>query len=215
MVTAPPMPGLTANLDFLPSLNVLLPLSYVVTLPGQKPSLCSCSTQQTQGASPSLGFLGTKAIQINFTVTFNRNQQGMKMCHAYICKARTWTWTWAGKISVCWCPRCSSIHLTFQSASLLQRQMLKDENLKTVLDPKMFQKEAHFFTSPSYQVITKTQFNYLPPIHSKTLLLIFWGCFFPFNINLRGKKASLTNWNIIQLTSFLSVQGHCFLFFTM
>lgn len=39
---------------------------------------------------------------------------------------------------VCWCPRCISVHLTFQLAFLLQQQMLKDENLKTVLDPKIF-----------------------------------------------------------------------------
>lgn len=51
--------------------------------------------------------------------------------------------------SVCWCPSCSSAHLTCRSASLLPQQVLKDENLKTVQDPKMFQKEAHFFTSPS------------------------------------------------------------------
>lgn len=56
--------------------------------------------------------------------------------------------------TVCSCPRCSSVHLTCQSASLLQQRMLKDENQKTVLDPKMFQKEAHFLTSPSYNKST-------------------------------------------------------------
>lgn len=56
--------------------------------------------------------------------------------------------------SVCWWPWCTPVHLTFRSASLLQQQMLKDENLKTVLDPKMVQKETHFFTSPSYNKTT-------------------------------------------------------------
>lgn len=52
--------------------------------------------------------------------------------------------------TVYWCPRCTSVHLTFQLAFLLQQQMLKDENLKTVLDPKMFQKKTHIFSNPSY-----------------------------------------------------------------